>query len=127
MNNQELINEYLGTLNIETTDGFRLLLYKASKEQLESISERYERASGLNREWMHYDGVQANMIKWLGEELILISLYHTFEIKIKEIIGHKLTLSNNTGNEENNQNLHRWDALKNHIPAAKRELMIFSA
>ena len=76
------------------------------------VSEKYESASGLNKEWIYDDGVQANMIRWLGEELILISLYHTFEIKMKEIIRYRES-SNNGGDRE--IKLHRWDELKKHI------------
>ena len=112
---EELIEQYLRTLDITTIDCFRALFYKASDSQLDCISERYENASGLNKEWIDDDGVQANMIRWLGEELILISLYHTFEKKLKEIIRYTHSTSN--GEYQNSESkLHRWDEMKKHIP-----------
>ncbi len=115
MENQDLIDEYLSALDISTIDCFRLLFHEASEKQLRDISKKHESASGVNREWIYDDGVQANMIRWLGEELILVSLYHAFEIKIKEIIRYKQSTSNSE-DQENNNNLHRWDELKKHIP-----------
>ena len=112
--NQEIIDEYLGILNVTTIDEFRLLFYTASDQQLDLISQKYENASGLNRDWIHDDGVQSNMVRWLGEELILISLYHAFEIKMKEIIRYKITTGG--GEPVNNLSLHRWDELKSYLP-----------
>lgn len=102
-------------MDITTIDCFRALFYEASVSQLDSISERYKNASGLNKEWIHDDGVQANMIRWLGEELILISLYHTFEKKLKEIIRYTHSTSNGE-NQNSESKLHRWDEMKKHIP-----------
>ena len=124
MENQDLIDEYLSTLDITTIDRFRSLFYEASEKQLIDISERYENTSGMNKEWIYDDGVQANMIRWLGEELILISLHHTFEIKMKEIIRYKQS-STNRGDPENNDKLHRWDELKKHIPTCVKSTSDF--
>lgn len=110
-----MIDEYLSTIDVSTLDSFRSLLCEASEKQLEDISNRYGKASGLNKEWIYDDGVQANMIRWLGEELILISLYHIFEIKLKEIIRAKQSRSNPEKNDKTIA-LHRWDELKNHMP-----------
>lgn len=110
MNDRTLIDEYLANLDSSTIDHFRALFYEASGKQISSIQDKYESSSGANKEIIHDDGVQANMIKWLGEELILISLYHSFEIKLKEIIEYKSSLVNS---EE--KKLHRWDELKKHI------------
>ena len=96
-----LIDEYFSTIDTSTLDCFRSLLCEASEKQLEDISNRYEKASGLDKECIYDDGVQANMIWWLGEELILISLYHIFEIKLKEIIRAKQSRSNPEKNWRN--------------------------
>ena len=114
IDNQEIIDDYLGVLNITTIDEFRLLFYSASDQQLDLISLKYEKASGLNREWIQDEGVQSNMVRWLGEELILISLYHAFEIKMKEIIRYNETVGD--GTPESNLSLHRWDELKSYLP-----------
>lgn len=121
MQDQDMINEYLSTLDISTIDHFRSLFYEASEKQLIDISERHESASGPMKEWIQDDGVQANMVRWLGEELILISLYHTFEKKMREIIRYKQS-SQNSGGVDNDNKLHRWDELKKHIPKSIKEV-----
>jgi hypothetical protein len=107
----EMLEEYLRTLNCTTIDCFRSLFYVASNSQLDDISVKYENSSGLIKEWLHDDGVQANMVRWLGEELILIFLYHSFEKKIKELIQSRCP----TWKDENIK-LGRWDEIKKYIP-----------
>jgi hypothetical protein len=112
---EELLEQYLRILDSTTIDCFRALFYEASDSQLDDISARYEIASEPYKELIHDDGVGASMIRWLGEELILISLYHLFERKLKEIIQYKHLISNG-GNQVGNIELHRWDEMKKHIP-----------
>lgn len=123
---QEIIDKYLGTLDTTTIDEFRTLFYTASDQQLDVISKNYAKASGLNRDWIYDDGVQSNMVRWLGEELILISLYHAFEIKMKEIIRQKITSGGN-GEPKNNPSLHRWDELKTYISEEIKEASNFQS
>lgn len=117
----DLIEEYLRTIDSTTIDCFRSLFYEASDKQLEGISGKYESASGLNREWIYDDGVQANMIRWLGEELVLISLYHSFEKKLKEVIKYKKSSLNGEEREDVSR-LYRWEEMKKHIPRYVKEL-----
>jgi hypothetical protein len=117
----DLIEEYLRTLDSTTIDCFRSLFYEASDKQLEGISEKYEGACGLSREWIYDDGVQANMIRWLGEELILISLYHAFEKQLKEIIRYRQSCCNGRGREDIGR-LHRWKDMKKYIPECVKNL-----
>ena len=112
---ENLIERHLRSLDSTTIDHFRSLFYEASDKQLEGISVRYEGASGLHKEWLYDDGVQANMIRWLGEELILISLYHSFERKLKEIIQSKKPSSNKV-DQDGKSKSHRWDEMKKHVP-----------
>lgn len=107
----ELLDEYLSTLNCTTIDSFRPVFYDASDSQLDDITAKHENATGPIKESMHDDGVQANMTRWLGEKLILISLYHSFEIKLKEIIKCKCPIGNGRDIK-----LHRWDEMKQYIP-----------
>ena len=109
----ELSREYLSTLNTASIDGFRSLFYKASDEQLEGISNEYEGSSGPHREWIYDDGVQADMIRQLGEELVLISLYHSVELKIKDIIQDRQAQVPTSTNPT--LNLSRWDDLKSYM------------
>ncbi len=116
----ELVEQYLRTLDSTIIDSFRMLFYEASDSQLGAISARYGNASGLNKEWIYDDGVQANMIRRLGEELILISLYHLFEKKLKEIIRYRHSTSSNE-NQGDKHSLHRWDEMKKYIPESVKK------
>lgn len=112
---EELLDEYSGAIHLDTLDQFISLFYKASDKQLSTITEAYDVASGAVKECLHDDGVQANMIRWLGEELILISLFHLFEKHIKEIIRYSYTTKEPCDSSEA-LDLHRWDKLKSHLP-----------
>jgi hypothetical protein len=111
----DLITQYLSTLDTATIDGFRSLFYEASTRQLTAISDRYEQASSFDKEWIYDDGVSSSMIRRLGEELILICLYHAFEIQLKAIIRFERSLATGNSSSENDK-LGRWDELKKHLP-----------
>jgi hypothetical protein len=114
---EKCVAEYLRSLDCSTLDQFKGLFYEAAKKQLEVLSSQYEAAQGSTKELIDAEGVEANMILWLGEELLLISLYHSFERKIKEIIKTKNAASSAPG-QVSEVSLHRWDAIKEHVPDA---------
>lgn len=113
MNDFEGLKDYLISLDCSSIDGLRKLFYESSDAQLSLINERYEAASEEIKFLYHDDGVEAGFIRKLGNELVLIALYHNFEVKIKQII--RLNASARSIGIENNT-LHRWDNIKTYIP-----------
>lgn len=104
----DMDREYLSTLDTASIDGFRSLLYKGSDDELERIYNEQRVASGPHEDWLDDDGVQAVMIRRLGEELVLIHLYHSVELKIKEIIKcRRVNVS-----PADDKKLYQWEKLK---------------
>lgn len=123
MQNSEFLREYLSDLNYEVIDGFRKLFYKSSDAQLNLIQQKLEAVPRESKSTYHDDGVEACYIRKLGGELVLIALYHKFEVKIKEIIS--LTSVESDATLENVGKLHRWDDIKPHIPTDIKETTDF--
>ena len=118
MKDYEYLKDYLKSLDCSSIDGFRKLFYESSDAQLNLINERYEAASEELKFLYYDDGVEACFIRELSNELVLIALYHNFEVKIKQII--RLNASARSIDIEENK-LHRWDNIKAYIPEKIKE------
>lgn len=112
----DLIDEYLGTLDLLELNLFRQLFYTASNQQLQTINDRVTQATGKTKELLYEHGVEATLIRQLGNELVLISLYHLLERKLKELISYKLYTHSNTVKNVDKTKLDSLSRMKEHIP-----------